>query len=827
MKKFLVTLFAIVLVISCSTNKKANDRLLLWYDHPASNWDEALPIGNGRLGAMVFGGIKHERLQLNESTLYSDEPGQRDVKIDITKRFDEVRQLMKEGHFDKVNKIVAHEWIGRCQPCYQPFGDIYIDFDFDPGEKAENYRRELDLSNAICKTSYQIGGVSYSREVFASFPDHVVVMFITAKQKKSINFSVRLEGAHPTAFSYIDSNTIIMKGQAPALAVRRTIKRIQKWGDQWKYPELFDKKGNPKPNTSVVMYGDKLNGRGMPYEGRLIVIPVRGQIVKKQDKLVVSKADKALLVFTGHTGFNGFDKSPSHEGVDPSIKTITDLKNVANTSYEELKKNHITDYKRLFDRMSISIGTVSEQSKMPTDKRIQLFNNGKDPALCGLFLQYARYLTIAISRPGSQPINLQGMWNDKIIPPWASGYTLNINTEMFYWPTEAANLSECTEPIHRFIRELSVSGSEVARNMYHRNGWVAHHNTTIWRSAQPVDNVCCSFWPLGAGWLCQQLWTHYRYTKDKDFLAENWPVMKGAAQFLSEWLVKTTDGFLTTPIGMSPENAYYPDKADYTTPFCEGPTMDIMIIKELFDHCIKASKILNVDEDFARRLARQKSQLRPYKIGSKGQLLEFDKEYKEVNPHHRHISHLYALMPGNEITKSSTPKLFEAARRALEIRGDGGTGWSLAWKSACWARLKDGNHAYKLINNLFVEGNSKKAGLLPNLLSSCPPFNIDANFGGADAIIEMLMQDHESIEKDGQSYPVVEILPALPDSWKKGYIKGLRAANGFILSIQWDNNEAGKIVVKSLLGEKCILRYKQRDHLIDLKKGEEKVFTFY
>ena len=485
-----------------------------------------------------------------------------------------------------------------------------------------------------------------------------------------------------------------------------------------------------------------------------------------------------------------------------------------------MKNNHLKDYKDLFDRVKFSLGEKTEQSKLPTNQRLELFSKGGDPSFSTLFMQHTRYLTIAASRPGGQPINLQGMWNNLIIPPWSSAYTMNINTEIYYWMTEAANLSECSEPILRFTKELSVDGTKHAKESFGYNGWTAHHNTTIWRSAQPVDNANCSFWPLAGGWLSQQIWTHYRYTKDKEFLKEYWPVLKGAAEFLNNWLILSDKGYYTTPIGSSPENRYYPKGADYLTPFCEGPTMDIMIIKELFNNCIEATKILGVDYKFAEILNSKVKNMQPYKIGSKGQLLEWDKEYREMEPQHRHISHLYALSPGYEFTKDKTPELFEAAKRSLEIRGDEATGWSMAWKAHCWARLKDGNHAYKIINNLFVPGGRRKAGLLPSLLASCPPFNIDGNYGAGAGIIEMLLQSHETKVVDGEEVPIIEILPALPDVWKEGEISGLRATNGFEVDIKWENGALISAHVKSLFGEKGIIRYKGEDILLNLKKGE-------
>ncbi|NOR76765.1 MAG: glycoside hydrolase family 95 protein [Draconibacterium sp.] len=820
MRNKLLPIISLIMILfgGCEKDKPEQD-VILWYDKPATDWYEALPIGNGTLGAMVYGGVKTEQLQLNENTLYSDEPGQSHVELDVTKSLEKVKKLIKVGDLKQVNKIVGDEWIGRAQPCYQPFGNLFVEFDHS--EDVVNYKRELDISQAICRTSYSIEDIEFQREIFASFPDQVIVINLTSNREGKISCKIELQGAHPTASTSGNGNALIMKGQAPALAVRRTIEKIQKWGQEWMYPELFSEDGQPIPNTETTMYGDKLNGQGTFYEGRVGVVLKGGSLKIEENKLVISNADDVKIILSGDTSYNGFDKSPSKEGVDPSIVASANLENALSKSYKNLKNDHLQDYKELFDRVYFSLGEITEQSKLPTNKRLELFSGGSDPSLASLFMQHARYLTIAASRPGGQPINLQGMWNDLIIPPWASAYTMNINTEIYYWMTEAANLSECAEPIHRFVKELSVDGAKHAKESFGYDGWTAHHNTTIWRSAQPVDNAWCSFWPMAGGWLSQQIWTHYRYTKDIDFLKEYWPIMKGAAQFLNDWLIMSDEGYYTTPIGSSPEHGYFPEGADYRTAFCEGATMDIMIIKELFTNCIATSEILGVDGEFAKLLSSKIKNIQPYKIGTKGQLLEWNKEYKEVDSQHRHISHLYALSPGYEITKDKTPELFEAAKRTLEIRGDEGTGWAMAWKTHCWARLKDGDHAYKIINNLFVPGGRRKAGLLPSLLASCPPFNIDGNYGAGAGIIEMLLQSHETKNINGEEIPIIELLPALPEVWGKGEISGLRAANGFEVDIKWSTGKLSSATIKSLHGEKGILRYKGKDYQLDIEEGSK------
>ncbi len=820
MKLLLAFTLSFFALTGCSAQQKPAQDLVLCYDKPATDWYEALPIGNGTLGAMVYGGIAKEHLQLNENTLYSGEPG-RTVKLDFTKSLGKVRQLIREGDLKQVNEIIAREWLGRAQDCYQPFGDLEVAFDHS--DQASAFRRELDLSTAVCKTDYMVNNIRYHREVFASHPDKVIVLKIKADKKGAISCRIGLKGAHPTAKTVSSGSVLIMKGQAPAFVVRRTLKYLHDTKQEWMYPELFDEKGVLIPGRETIMYGDKMNGEGTFYEGRVGIDLQGGKMETTADQIIISGADEITILLSGDTSFNGFDKSPSREGVDPSIEASANLKNALAKGYKVLLTNHLKDYQDLFNRLKISLGELTEQGKLPTNNRLEAYRNGGDPSLPALALQYARYLTIASSRAGGQPINLQGIWNNEIVPPWASGYTMNINSEIYYWMTEAANLGECTEPVLQFVKQLAVNGTKHVKESFGYPGWTAHHNTSIWRTAQPVDNANCSFWPMAGGWTCQQIWTHYRYSKDQAFLRAYWPELRGAAEFLSHWLVKNARGYYTTPVGSSPEHGYYPDGQKYTTPFCEGAVMDLMITKELFTNCIEASQILGVDNEFIAGIKNQRDSLQPYLIGSKGQLLEWDREYLEIDPKHRHISHLYALSPGFEISKDGTPELFDAARRTLEIRGDEATGWSMSWKACCWARLKDGNHAYKIFNNLFVMGGRKTPGLLPNLLSSCPPFNIDGNFGAGAAVIEMLLQSQETKIVSGKKIPVIELLPALPDIWKAGEISGLRTANGFEVAFSWKEGKLASATVKSLLGEDGIIRYNGKDVVLHLKKGEKSV----
>jgi alpha-L-fucosidase 2 len=817
---FLTTARKLVLAKEGSSSQRATPRdgtLRLWYDTPAADWNQALPLGSGRLGAMIFGGADEEHLQLNEDTLVSEEPGTSDLPLDVTKQYDAVVGLLRKGRYAEASDLITKNWTGRSWPCYQPMSDVFLSF--AGHDLPSKYNRELDLSNAISRVTYSSKGIRYTREYFASFPDQLIVARLTANKPRSLSFRLRLTSPHPTAKTTSEGqNALLLTGQAPGLALRRSLEWIEDRGEQWKYPEVWDKNGNRRPNASTVLYGEDVGGRGMFFATRLQLTLRGGTSTAANGEIHVDGADEAVIRVSAATSFDGFGRSPSRSGIDPAKGAAAYLSNASSKDYNTLRSRHVADHRRLFDRVSVEIGSDTEQSRLPTDRRIAQFATGNDPTLPALYLQFARYLTIAASRPGSQPLNLQGMWNDQVVPPWACGYTTNINVEMNYWPVDLLNLSECFEPLERLIQETNVNGAHVARTMYKRRGSVLHHNTTIWRGAQPVDNNALpAFWNVGQGWLCQHLWDHYQFTGDKASLERSYPVMISAAAFLCDWLVEDANGHLVTSAGVSPENTFYyvdPSGTKKKAGVCMGPTMDIAITRQVFQNCLRAAAILGKDDALLQELQAKLPRLLPYQIGGRGQLQEWPIDFEEVDPHHRHVSHLFGIYPDHQID-SRAPELMAAARRSLELRGDEGTGWSRAWKICLWARFQDGNHAYKLITNLFkpshnLNANSEQGGLMPNMFCSCPPMQIDGNFGGAAGIAEMLLQSHEGI---------VHLLPALPDQWPNGTFRGLRARNGFEVALEWKKGKLTWAEISSAQGGQCRIRYGTRTVEATIKPG--------
>ncbi|HUX58574.1 MAG TPA: glycoside hydrolase family 95 protein [Bacteroidales bacterium] len=753
-----VFIIVAIMFFSACTGKK-DPNLLLYYNKPADKWTEALPVGNGRLGAMVFGGVEREQIQFNEETLWTGAPHDYSHK-GASDYLDDIRQLLFVGKQKEAEQLAMKEFMSMPlkQTEYQPFGDLYIDF---PGhEKYSNYHRELDISDAVCYTSYNVDGVNYRREVIASNPDQVIAIHLTADKAKALVFKVYLDSEHEKKSVATSNNTQIL---------------------------------------NVAVKDGVLKGVAK------IKIDTDGEMATEKNEISVSGARSATIWLSANTNFKNY-KDVSK---DPMAALKTTFEGIKGLSFNEVKKKHINDYQSLFNRFTIDLGT-SARDTLPTNIRLQKFTDSPDdPQLIGLYTQYGRYLLISSSRSGTQPANLQGIWNIDLAPAWGSKYTVNINTEMNYWPAEVTNLSECAEPLFGLMQDCSETGSVVAKEHYNLDGWVLHHNTDIWRGAAPINNSNHGIWVGGSGWLASHLWEHYLFTQDVDFLRNRaWPLMKGAALFYSEFLtVDPESGWLISTPSNSPENGG----------LVAGPTMDHQIIRSLFKACIQASEILNTDHEFAETLKEKVVKIAPNKIGQYGQLQEWMKDIDDPDNKHRHVSHLWGLYPSNDINWESTPELMKAAKQSLLFRGDEATGWSLAWKINFWARLRDGDHAYELIKLLFrpVGTNDTRyergGGSYPNLFDAHPPFQIDGNFGAPAGIIEMLIQSHLS---------AIDILPALPTSLPDGKISGVCARGGFELSFIWKDRKLIDVEVLSKTGNPCRLRYNGKTVEFDTTKGK-------